>query len=311
MHDMTREPTSAATRESTRVALVTCDLFPDLYEDEFPLRDALRARGVTVDAVTWDDPQADWDAYDLAVLRSTWDYAARRDEFVAWAHRVPRLANPAGVVEWNTDKHYLRDLAAAGVPVTPTTFVEPGDTFRPGSTGEWVVKPTISAGSKDSGRYAFPDEGGLAVEHIKRLHEAGRTAMVQPYLSAVDADGETALLYTPGRDGTLSFSHAIGKGALLTGPDRGDKDAEYYEDITAREPSEAELAVGEKVLAAIPGGTERLLYARVDMIPGGNGAPLLVEVELAEPSLFWRHAEGSADRMAAAIVARLPVTRTD
>ena len=309
---MTREPTNAATREGSRVALVTCDIFPDLYEDEFPLRDAVRARGVTVDAVSWDDPEADWSAYDLAVLRSTWDYAGRRDEFVAWARRVPRLANPVDVVEWNTDKHYLRDVAAAGVPVTPTTFVEPGDVFRPGTTGEWVVKPTISAGSKDSGRYAFPDEGGLAVEHIKRLHEAGRTAMVQPYLSAVDTDGETAMLYTPGGDGKLRFSHAIRKGALLTGPDLGDKDAEYDEDIAPREPSEAELTVGEQVLAALPGGTERLLYARVDVIPGPNGAPLLVEVELTEPSLFWRQApEGSADRMAAAIVDRLSMPRTD
>ena len=300
---MTLEPTSDATREPSRVALVTCDIFPDLYEDEFPLRDALRARGITVDAVTWDDPSADWSVYDLAVLRSTWDYPARRDEFVAWAHRVPRLANPADLVEWNTDKHYLSDLVAAGVPVTPTTFVEPGDTYRPGDAGEWVVKPTISAGSKDSGRYAFPDEGKLAVEHVERLHAAGRTAMVQPYLNAVDAAGETALLYTPGTDGKLSFSHAIRKGALLTGPDLGDKDAEYYEDISPREPAEAELEVGAQVLAAIPGGADRLLYARVVVIPGPDGAPLLVE--RTEPSLFWTHAEGSADRMAAGIQARL------
>ena len=88
-----------------------------------------------MDAVSWDDPAVDWDAYHLSVLRSPWDYPARRDEFVAWARRVPRLANPADVVEWNTDKHYLRELAAAGVPVTPTTFVEPGDAYRPGSTG--------------------------------------------------------------------------------------------------------------------------------------------------------------------------------
>src|SRR5690349_9083816 len=93
-----------ATRESSRVALVTCHLFPDLWEDDFPLRDALRARDVTVDVVRWDDPAADWAGWDLVVLRSPWDYAPRRDEFVAWAHRVPRLLNPADVVEWNTDK---------------------------------------------------------------------------------------------------------------------------------------------------------------------------------------------------------------
>ncbi|WP_285681072.1 hypothetical protein [Actinoplanes sp. NBRC 103695] len=298
---MTRED-SAATRAEPRVALVTCEMFPELYQEEFHLRDALRARGVTVESPLWDDPAADWASYDLAVLRSTWDYPARRDEFVAWAHTVPRLANPAAVVEWNTDKHYLRELAAAGVPVTPTTFVEPGETWQPGTTGEWVVKPTISAGSKDTGRYAFPGEADLAVKHVARLHEAGRTAMVQPYLTAVDGVGETALLYTPGPDGTLGFSHSIRKGPLLTGPDLGDKDAGYAEEISPRTASAEEVAVGDRVVAALPVG---LLYARVDLIPGPDGAPLLVEVELTEPSLFWSYAEGSAERMADAIVARL------
>lgn len=298
---MTRE-NSGATRDGSRVALVTCEIFPDLYEDEFPLRDALRARGVTVESPLWDDKTADWGSYDLAVLRSTWDYPARPNEFIAWAHTVPRLANPAAVVEWNTDKHYLSELAAAGVPVTPTTFVAPGEAWTPRSTGEWVVKPTISAGSKDTGRYSLPEQAGLAAAHIARLHEAGRTAMVQPYLTAVDGVGETALLYTPGPDGTLGFSHAIRKGPLLTGPDLGDKDAEYNEEISPRTPSADELAVGERVVAALPEG---LLYARVDLIPGPDGAPLLVEVELTEPSLFWTHAEGSAERMADAIVARL------
>ncbi|MFG1606294.1 RimK family alpha-L-glutamate ligase [Actinoplanes sp. NPDC049265] len=303
---MTREDIHGAARDGSRVALVTCAIFPDLYEDEFPLRDALRARGVTVESPLWDDPATDWAAYDLAVLRSTWDYPARREEFVAWAHTVPALANPAGVVEWNTDKHYLRELAAAGVPVTPTTFVEPGESWTPVSTGEWVVKPTISAGSRDTGRYSFPAEAGLAVEHVARLHEAGRTAMVQPFLAAVDGVGETALLYTPGPDGgALGFSHAIRKGPLLSGPDRGDKQAEYNEEISPRTPGEAELAVGERVVAALPAG---LLYARVDLIPGPDGAPLLVEVELTEPSLFWTHADGSAERMADAIVARLKLT---
>ena len=82
-------PTDNATRDPSRVALVTCDLLPELWDDDFPLRDALRGRGVTVDVVSWDDETADWSAYDLAVIRSPWDYVARRDDFVAWAHRVP------------------------------------------------------------------------------------------------------------------------------------------------------------------------------------------------------------------------------
>ncbi len=302
---MTEAPPDNATRERSRVALVTGSMFPDLYDDDFPLRDALRERGVTVDAVRWDDPDADWAAYDLAVIRSPWDYPERHSEFVAWAHRVPRLANPADVVEWNTDKHYLRDLVAAGVPVTPTEFVEPGESWTPPPTGEWVVKPTVSAAAQSTGRYAMPGQADLAVAHVDRLTAAGRTAMVQPYLTAVDTAGETSVLCTPDETGALSYSHGIRKGPLLTGPDTGRPMDDYVEDISPRVPSPAELAVAARVLEAVPGGAKRLLYARVDLIPGPDGEPILVELELTEPSLFFTQAAGSAERLADAILTRL------
>jgi hypothetical protein len=280
-------------------------MFPDLWDDDQALRTALRARGVEVSAVRWDDPSADWTAYDLVVLRSPWDYPERRDAFVSWARSVPRLANPADIVEWNTDKRYLGELTAAGVPVTPTDFVAPGDTWPVPSPGEWVVKPTISAASRDTGRYLLPDQADLAVAHVQRLQQAGRTAMIQPYLTAVDTAGETAVLFTPDESGALTYSHTIRKGAMLTGPDVGEIDLAAVEKIERRTPSEAELSTAAAALAAVPGGAERLLYARVDMIPGPDGAPMLVELELTEPSLFLLEAPGAADRMADGILARL------
>jgi hypothetical protein len=297
--------TTHATREpASRVALVTCAQFPDLWDDDFPLRDALRARSIEVDAVRWDDPAADWNAYDLAILRSPWDYVPRRDAFLDWAGRVPRLLNPAAVLAWNTDKRYLHDLASAGVPVTPTTYVSPGETWTPPASGEWVVKPTISAGSQDTGRYTLPAESSLATAHVARLLSAGRTAMIQPYLSAVDTAGETALLYFRDATGRLTFSHAARRGPMLTGPDEGKIDP-GSEDITARQPSEAELAAASQVLAAIPVDQASLLYARVDLIPGPDGAPVLLELELTEPSLFFRTAPGAAERLADAVVTLL------
>ena len=280
-------------------------MFPDLYDDDHLLRDALRERGVTDEAVRWDDAGADWAAYDLAVIRSPWDYPERHADFVAWAHRVPRLANPADVVEWNTDKHYLRDLVAAGIPVTPTEFVEPGESWTAPPSGEWVVKPTVSGAAQNTGRYAMPGQAALAEAHVVRLTTAGGTAMVQPYLAAVDTAGETSVLCTPDAAGRLTYSHGIRKGALLTGPDTGRSHDEYVEDITPRTPSAAELAVAAKVLETVPGGAERLLYARVDLIPGLDGDPILVELELTEPSLFFAHAPGSAERLADAILGRL------
>jgi hypothetical protein len=294
-----------ATRERSRVALVTCDMFPDLEEDDQILRAALRERDVLVDAVRWDDPDADWSAYDLVVLRSPWDYTERRDAFVAWAHSVPRLANPADVIEWNTDKHYLSELAAAGLPVTPTDFVEPGEAWTPPAAGEWVVKPAISAASLDTGRYRLPEQTDLAVEHVRRLTDAGRTAMIQPYLVAVDIAGETSVLMTPDAGDELNYSHAIRKGPILTGPDMRRPHAEYTEETSARTPTDAELSIASRAVAAVPGGAKRLLYARVDMIPGADGEPVLLELELTEPSLFFRHAEDAASRMADAILGRL------
>ncbi|MGK5518852.1 ATP-grasp domain-containing protein [Micromonospora sp. URMC 107] len=299
-----------STRGKPRVAFVTCAELPDLDPDDRLLLDPLARRGVSAEALDWADPTADWPAYDLAVLRSPWDYALRRDEFVAWASRVPALANPADVVRWNTDKRYLAELSAAGVPTVPTSWVAPGEGWRPPARGEYVVKPAVSAGSRDTGRYdlADPRHRELAVAHVRRLADAGRLAMVQPYLDAVDAAGETALLFLAGPDGP-TFSHAIRKGPMLTGPDVGVDGLYRPEEITTRTATPEQLAVAERALAAVPGGPGRLLYARVDLIPGPDGAPLLVELELTEPSLFLAHADGAADRLADAILARLDARR--
>jgi hypothetical protein len=280
------------------VALVTCAELPDLDPDDRLLLGPLADRGATVAAAIWDDPAVDWAAFDLVVLRSPWDYARRRDEFVAWAATVPRLANPADVVAWNTDKRYLRELAAAGVPVVPTSWVEPGGDWSPPSGGEWVIKPAVSAGSKDTGRYDAddPEHRALAAAHVARLQAAGRLVMVQPYLPAVDTYGETAVLYLGG-----AYSHSIRKGPLLRGPDLGEAGLYKEEAITARLPTPAELMVADLALAAVPGGADRLLYARVDLIPGPGGEPLLVEFELTEPSLFLGTAPGAAERLSAAI----------
>ncbi|MEH1169991.1 hypothetical protein V6V47_31885 [Micromonospora sp. CPCC 205539] len=296
-----------STRGKPRVALVTCAELVDLDPDDRLVLAPLAVRGVAAEAVVWDDSDVDWSDHDLVVLRSPWDYALRRDEFVAWAATVPALVNPADVVRWNTDKRYLAELSAAGVPTVPTSWVEPGESWQPpADTGEYVIKPAVSAGSQDTGRYdlADPEHRDLARAHVRRLSDARRLTMVQPYLSAVDTEGETALLFLAGPDG-LAFSHAIRKGPMLTGPDLGPDGLYKAEEITARTARPDQLAIAERTLAAVPGGTRQLLYARVDLISGPDGSPVLVELELTEPSLFLGHAEGAADRLAAAITTHL------
>ena len=289
-----------ATRAKARVALITCRDLADLEDDDRLVLDPLRARGVAGEAAVWDDPDVDWASFDLAVLRSPWDYARRRDEFVRWAASVPNLANPADVVTWNTDKRYLAMLAAAGVPVAPTTWVTPDEQVELPTSGDWVIKPAISMGSVDTGRYDLsdPTHHDLARGHVDRLASAGRVIMLQPYLPAVDSYGETAMVFIGGQ-----FSHAIRKGPMLDGPDRGVKGLYKEEVITARTPTVAEHMIADAALAAAPGD---LLYARVDLIPGPDDSPLVVELELTEPSLFLGYADGAADRFAAAITRALP-----
>lgn len=280
-----------------RVALVTCAQFPDLDEDGPALLAALRGHAVAARPAVWDDPGVDWAAFDLAVIRSTWDYAPRRDQFLAWAESVPRLANRAAVIRWNTDKRYLIDLSARGIPVVPTTFLAPGEPAHFPPEGEFVVKPAVGAGALDTARYR-PDERARAGEHVRELHAAGRIAMVQPYLAGVDVAGETALLYLGGH-----YSHSIRKDALLTGPG-GEVEGLYREEsISAREPDPAEVALAEAALAAVPGGGDQLLYARVDLLPGPDGAPVLLELELTEPSLFLGHGTRAVEMFATAIAA--------
>jgi hypothetical protein len=294
------EQSCSATRAGARVALVTCAELPELDADDQSLVPALAAAGITAVPAVWDDETVDWSAFDLAVVRNTWDYPKRRAEFTAWAASVPQLANAADVIAWNTDKRYLRQLAGAGIPIVPTTWVDPGDPvdLTAAPDAEIVVKPAVSVGSVDTGRYRLPEQADLATAHIERLQAAGRTVMVQPYLADVDTAGETALLFIGG-----VFSHAIRKGPILTGPDQGVESLYQEESITPRTPSPAEHALAARVLAALPFDPAALLYARVDLLPAASGDPVVIEVELTEPSLFLTTADGAADRLATAIAA--------
>lgn len=266
------------------IALVTSrpQLETGLDRDLPELARSLGAAGADVATVSWDDPRVDWERFDLVVIRSAWDYSERVTEFVAWAGRVARLtvlANPASVVRWNTDKRYLEDLAAAGVPVVPTRYLAPGDAPEIPDDGEFVVKPTSGAGARYAARYE-KGEYEAAVRHIERMHGEGLTAMVQPYMPHIDETGERALVHIGGR-----FLHAIQKGAVLAPGTAYDDEKMPHPDLRPWQPTAAELAVAERALAAVPDSPE-LLYARVDLVDDADGAPCVMELELVEPNLF-------------------------
>jgi glutathione synthase/RimK-type ligase-like ATP-grasp enzyme len=285
----------------SRVALATCSYFPEGDEDDAGLPAAIGGEAVFA---IWDDPAVDWSTFDLVVVRSTWDYQGRREEFLEWARGLgDRLVNPVSVLEWNTDKRYLRELADAGLPVVPTTLVAPGEAFAaPG--GEYVVKPTVSAGSRDTARFRDGDgDAARAAALVDAIHASGRTAMVQPYVASVDARGETALLFFDG-----VFSHAIHKGPLLKPGAAPTSEVFAAETIEPRAATDAERAVAARVLehAVARLGIEPPAYARIDLVEDAASAPLLLELELAEPSLFFMGDPGRVSRFGAAIRRRLP-----
>jgi hypothetical protein len=287
-----------------RVLLASCAGALGEDDDEPLLLAALADAGITAAAADWADRSVEWATADAVVIRATWDYALRRDEFLEWARAVAgrtTLLNPFDVVAWNTDKRYLAELAAGGIPVVPTAWVATSADVRAASTrwdGDVVVKPVVSAGARDTARFRADERGAVAL--AERILAGGRPVMVQPYLERLDAEGETGLVYLDG-----GYSHAFGKAALLAGDPLG---AGLFapETITARTATEEQRAVGDAVLAEIRARTGVVpLYARIDLVPGDDGQPWLLEAELTEPSLNFALGEGSAARLASAIAGRL------
>jgi glutathione synthase/RimK-type ligase-like ATP-grasp enzyme len=265
------------------------------FDVETPLLlDALNRRGVETEIVPW-GPGTDWAAADLVVVRTPWDYTPRREEFLAWAESVEAvtaLANPAHVMRWNTHKGYLAELAETGVPVVPTRLLQAGsaapDAAWFAQAGEEiVVKPAVSVGAIGAMRASADDESLVA--HVADLLRT-QDVLVQPYVASVADRGETSLLFAEG-----VLSHAVRKV-----PEPGDyRVHEQYGGVnTVHQPGPDELAVAEAALAACPGPC---LYARVDLVRGEDG-PVVMEVELTEPSLYLVEVPSAAETYAEAIL---------
>ena len=285
-----------------RVAFATCADLPDGFEDDHSSASLLGAA-----FEVWNDPTVEWDRYDRVVIRSTWDYTLYAAEFVAWGRRVGtgRLRNQPELIAWNSDKTYLADLAAVGIPTVPTIFVGPNDKSVE-LDGEVVVKPTVSAGARDTGRFG-PAHHHDARSLVQTIVGSGRTAMVQPYLMGVDRAGETGVVVLGGE-----VSHVLHKKAILRAdevapvdPSRGDfAPAEAMLDpdlVTAGKADDQQLSLARRVMAEINRRFGWPLYSRVDMVPGPDGAPVVLEVEAVEPCLYFNTAPAASELFAAAV----------
>lgn len=274
-----------------------------------PLRDALGGRGVRVHGPRWDDEAVDWSSFDVTVVRTVWDYPARRDAFVAWAARAAEatsLWNPAEVLRWNTHKSYLIELEERGAPVVPTAWLARGDRVELAGLLEsrgWdrgVVKPAVAVGSGGLlrvDRHAGSPEAdpATAQDHLDRLLEDG-DVMVQPYLDAVEREGEVSVILVDGQ-----VTHVVRKT-----PPRGEFRIQQqyggrYDRLELAGAGAEAAALGRWVVEA---AGQEFLYARVDLLRDENGAFQLAELEVTEPDLYLGIAPDVGTVLADAVVAR-------
>ena len=293
------------------IAIATLADMPDEFRgDDERVASLLRRKGATVATVPWTADFA-WEDFDLVVVRSTWDYSSDRPRFVKWCSRVgDKLENQSDLIIWNSDKRYVDDLIAAGVPTVPTSFVGATDSVPP-IDGEVVIKPTVSAGGRNTGRFG-PSSKEAAFNLIDRITQDGGEAMIQPYLSNVETKGEKAVVFIDGE-----ISHVLRKGGILQ-PDEvapirsgglGVAEAMFDPDLvmSARaDPAEMDLARG--VLDWIGRRFNTVpLTCRVDMIEDDAGDPIVLEVEAVEPYLYLDFAPTAAEILSNAILARAAV----
>jgi len=283
---------------SPRIAIATCADYADLKVDDELLQQALEERGCEARAVVWDEEGTDWSGFDLCLVRSTWDYHEKHPEFLAWTQRVEAAAalrNPAELIAWNSDKHYLRELGERGVRTVPTVWV--GEDSRLGleqilaGTGwdDAVVKPVVDLGARNLHRVRA-GEGSVALESILR----NQRAMVQPFLPSLEGQGELSLVYIEGE-----LSHAVRKR-----PAAGDFRVQsiWGGTVSRDEPTGAEMELAEGALAQFK---QAPLYARVDLVEGPTGKPCLIELELIEPNLYLREHPPAVEALADAVLRTL------
>jgi glutathione synthase/RimK-type ligase-like ATP-grasp enzyme len=276
------------------VALASCAPLPEPDPDQQPLMDALAERGLRVATLAWDDARVDWRQARLVVLRSTWNYPRRAQDFLRWVEdtaAVTTLLNPPEVVRANIHKSYLLDLERRGVAVVTTRLVRQGDAAPLSAVADgWervVVKPAISAASLDTIRVDRADFA-RGEEHLRMIVSA-RDALVQPYQASVEGSGERALVCV---DGMLT--HAVRKHPRFSAEE---------ESVSAALPlADDERALAEQALATVG---RPLLYARVDVARDAAGRPMVMERELIEPSLFLVQHPPALERFADAIARRV------
>ncbi|RNL66148.1 hypothetical protein EFK50_00515 [Nocardioides marmoriginsengisoli] len=261
----------------TDLLLVTCAAFADGEPGHEALDRALADRGISARWVLWDDPEVDWSSA-LVAVRATWDYDTRLEEFLGWARSVPRILNGADVFAWNTDKAYLVELAAAGLPVVPTISVD-GEEELPAALAEFdeaVVKPRVGAGGRGVVVFDGVDGGPAGLDESEL---SPGPWIVQPLVASVRTEGEYSVYVLGGEPRSMVRKRPVGDEIRVH---------EQYGGSTDAVPRTAEAAglARSAVIAAEQVLGARLDYARVDLLRLADGTLAVSELEVTEPGLY-------------------------
>ncbi len=274
--------------------LTTENLEGYIFDDDL-LNGPLERLGWRVESLPWRATGVDWGAFELVVVRTTWDYTDDPEGFLKALEAIDRsgtrLENPLELIRWNLTKTYLRDLADRGLPVVPTVWangapIQQLEAWRQ-RFGELVVKPLVSASARDTYRISASTSRQTLEEISQRF--VGRDLMAQPFIRSIVDEGEISMFFFGG-----SISHTT-----LKSPKEGDfrVQEEFGGSIRAIETPDELLVEGKKVLVALEPAP---LYARIDFVRH-QGRWLLMEVELIEPSLYLRYDPAAAGRFADAL----------
>jgi glutathione synthase/RimK-type ligase-like ATP-grasp enzyme len=287
-----------------RLALATSANLPGWEVDDHPFHDALRRRGIPFELGVWDDPTFDWSQFDTCLIRTTWDYHERRDAFIQWAKERAnhqRFFNPPQVIAWNSHKGYLRELAEAGIPLAPTEWLARGSTVdaaalvRDKGWSQAFLKPAVGLCASDTLRFNADEEGFRSAQEHLETHLPEGDFILQPYLKRVEVDGEISALFFGG-----VFSHAVQKipvpGDYRVQDDWGATDKPISMHSEQKALAARIIKTAEEILGC------SLLYARVDLMFDDKAQLVLTELELIEPSLFFRHGPQGPDLLVDALL---------
>jgi len=277
----------------------------NILQDDRLLQDSLRRLGLLSVRIDWARSGIDWSQYQCAVFRTTWDYYDRFAEFTSWLHRVAaetHLCNNADLIRWNADKHYLADLAARGVPVVESRFIERGavvklsDVLAETGWSDAVVKPCVSGAARHT--YRIGPANAASVDTVVQQLLSDESMLLQPFQRDVTEHGEDSLTVMNGK-----FTHAVRKlpkaGDFRVQDDHGGT-------VSAYSPTAKQIELAERAVAACrPTPT----YARVDLIQDNQGEQAVMELELIEPELWLRYHPPAADAFAGAIAHQIASRR--